>query len=745
MIRKAGTLIIIFGLSGGIFSSVCLGIASEEKISEQVAVVTELPLAAVEITYWDIALQTDLPDNRLKIKASCALQNKGKTPMDRLDFDLLGAEKFYGVEVEIASIVRLIGGEGVAVKFNRFMVEEPKDPSQARTHEYPEVTRVFLSPAVGEGEECRLVFDYTITCVDIKKRRHYNLIWEREEGMKETCLISDFSWYPRLLTPDFQKEKEMDPPWRGRKFFSRGSRRTWRVTLTHPVGLEDMVIEGRLENTERVGEQIVSQWSSIVGAGPQLFIGPAQRVEKKGEGVTVVFLLPRGGWNAEFVDAVAGLVIHAYSAYTDWFGPLESNEIRIVATSGIRGGHGAFMGMIVPISYFQMKKSERMTESGKFFTQMPVHELAHSWWGDSVSSYGRGTKFLRESLANFSTWHLARQYYGMDIFKLNLDHQIFEMGRGKKPLFNAKSDEEQFAYRKGPIVLDILRQEMGDEVFFRTLKEYARRYKNSHATFIDFVSICNQVSRRDWMPFFYQWCYGKTCPAYHLVGFESKEGKGGWETKVRIRNDGVGIVRCPLELRMEGKCQEEVFWVQGGRERAFVYQTDKKVTGIVIDPKKTTYQADEKKDRAKIQAGEMTEGEKAAIDEFYQVKAKIEKGEGFEETSTSLHALLSVMSACRRRDTEAVKRVHLSGDKIAKGSPDFDYFNSWLFEMDILRAPLPPKDIKDGENWLVYITAPGSCGLDDGLIFVYGKGKWMMRGNMGNARSALLWRRPTSK
>jgi hypothetical protein len=112
MIRKAGTLIIIFGLSGGIFSSVCLGIASEEKISEQVAVVTKLPLAAVEITYWDIALQTDLPDNRLKIKASCALQNKGKTPMVRLDFDLLGAEKFYGVEVEIASIVRLIGGEG---------------------------------------------------------------------------------------------------------------------------------------------------------------------------------------------------------------------------------------------------------------------------------------------------------------------------------------------------------------------------------------------------------------------------------------------------------------------------------------------------------------------------------------------------------------------------------------------------------------------------------------------------------
>ena len=744
MIRKTGILIIILAFSVGIFLSVCLGAPSEHRISEEVAVLTELPLA-VEVTYWEISLQTDIANNQLKIKATCTIQNKGKVPVDSLDFDLLAREKFYGVDVEIAKIARLIGGKEEEVTFKRFLQQEPEDPSQAGTRQYPLVTRVFLSPALKEGGECRLVFEYTITCVDIEKRRHYNLIWEREEGMKEMCLISDFSWYPRLSAPDLQKQKEIEPAWWERNFFSRGSRRAWRVTLTHPVELEDMVIEGRLEKIERVGEQIVSQWRSIGGAGPQVFIGPAERIEKKGEQVTVVFLLPKGKYNPEFVDAVADLVVHAYPVYTDWFGPLESNEIRIVATSGIGGGHGAFMGMTVDASYFQMNKSERMTESGKFFTQAPVHELAHSWWGHSVSAYGRGTKFLLESLANFSTWHLARQYYGMDIFKLNLDHNIFELGRGKKPLFNAKSDEEQFAYRKGPIVLDILRQEMGDEVFFRTLKEYARRYKNSHATFIDFVSVCNEVSRRDWMPFFYQWCYGKTCPAYHLVGFESKKAKEDWETTVRIRNDGEGIVRCPLELRMEGKCQEEVFWVQGGEETTFVYRTDKKVTDVVIDPKETTYQADEKKDRAKIEAGEMAEEEKAAIDEFYRLKAKIKKGERFEETSTPLHALLSFMSACRRQDTEAVKRVHLSGDKIAKGSPGFDYFNSWLFEMDILRAPLPPKDLKDGENWLVYITDPGSCGLDDGLIFVYGKGKWMKWGNMGNARSTLLWRRPTSK
>jgi len=359
--------------------------------------------------------------------------------------------------------------------------------------------------------------------------------------------------------------------------------------------------------------------------------------------------------------------------------------------------------------------------------------MAHAWWGGSVTSYGRGTKFLRESLANFSTWHLARERYGRDLFKFYLDNYIFARGRANKPLFNAESDEQKFAYTKGAIVLDILRQEMGDEVFFKTLKEFARRYRNGYATFIDFVSLCNEVSRRDWMPFFYQWCYGKGCPAYHLVGFESKQGKQGWQTKVKIRNDGTGIVRCPLELQMDGQSQQEVFGVQGGQESTFVYQTEEKVTGVVIDPKETAYQANRNKS-VRIEQGQMTREEKAAIDEYYRIKAKIEKGERFEETSTPLHALLSLMSACRARDPEGVSRACLSPRSI---TDSFDNWYSGLSRQDILRAPLPPKDVKDKDIRLIYVRKPEYL---DGLIFVFWKGKWMHWGNVGNPAVVLQWR-----
>jgi hypothetical protein len=638
--------------------------------------------------------------------------------------------------VDISQIARRIGGREVDVTFERFMEREPEDPSQARTHEYPEVTRVSLSPALGQGQECQLVFDYTITCPDIAKRRHYNLIWEPEEGQKEVCLIADFTWFPNPVV-DLQKGMQS---WGKRHFFRRGSKPAWQVTLTHPAELEGMVIDGKLERTKRVGKETVSQWKSIVGGKPQVFIGPAERVERRGDGVTVVFLLPKDRYNPEFVDAVGGLVIDAYQAFTDWFGPFDTNEVHIVAPSGIRDGHSAFMGMTAEASYFRMNKSERLTESGKFFTQMPVHELAHSCW---PGSYGRGTKFLRESLANFATWHLAREHYGLDIFKSTLQ-KLIERGKADKPLFNPTSDEEQFAYEKGPLVLDLLRREMGDEVFFRTLKEYVRRYQNNWVTFIDFVSVCNDVSQRDWMPFFYQWCYGGACPAYHLVRFESRERQGGWETAVTIRNDGTGIVRCPLELRMDGGNQEEIFWVPGGEERTFVYVTHKQVSEVAIDPNLVAYQTDKKRDRTQIAEGDMTQQEKASIAEFYRAKTDIEKGEKFEETSTPLHTLLTFMCACRTRDVDLARRVCVLGNKIDDDF-DFDVISSLYFGWDVFRAPPPPKEIDDGDVWPIYVKTPGGYGLDDGLVFVFWKGRWMLLGQMGSPAAALDWREQIPK
>jgi len=71
------------------------------------------------------------------------------------------------------------------------------------------------------------------------------------------------------------------------------------------------------------------------------------------------------------------------------------------------GGHGAFLGSFLDPHAFQKKEE---ADESTIFDDTAAHELAHSWWGISACSYGRGTKFLREAFCNFGTWHLAREH-----------------------------------------------------------------------------------------------------------------------------------------------------------------------------------------------------------------------------------------------------------------------------------------------------------------------------------------------
>ena len=564
--------------------------------AQEIAVATGLP-EMLAITDYDISLSPDFDSNTLRLRVMCTILNKGPESIEQVDFDIFAWEKFYGVKVNITSISQLISGKSIAQQFSHSCVPESEDPSLEGSMQFPKITRVTLSPGLEEGQECRLQFEYSFTEVDPHRRDlQYRILAALPNGSKEVCLLSDFTWIPRVSV-DYEKLRELSR----RNFFPKYTKPTWKISITIPSSYEAMVMDGRLEKTEQAGKEKLSQWVYRTPGLPQVFIGYSDKVEVKGEGVSVVFLLPKGAYQQNVVEAIGNFLIRACNFYSDLFGPINGNEIHIAVSSADIGGHGAFLGMTLDASVFQQKMDESVLSPSRFFFETGAHELAHSWWGYSVSSYGRGTKFLRESLCNFSTGHLARELFGIDR-SAEYMALLFMKGSAKNRLFNPNSDSEGLAYQKGPFVLDILREEMGDDIFFKCLKSFATRFKDSHATFSDFVSVCNEVSQRDWMPFFFQWCYEEGYPIYRVVSFTSSPGKDGWKTSVTIRNDGKGIVRCPLELRMGSEAQEEIFRVPEGEEVTFTYRTPAQVDKVLIDPNHTAYQGDEKEARLKILA-----------------------------------------------------------------------------------------------------------------------------------------------
>jgi hypothetical protein len=393
---------------------------------------------------------------------------------------------------------------------------------------------------------------------------------------------------------DFNRQREADE----RNFFARTTKPTWTIQLSHPSNYASLVVDGSLEKTEKRGDRVRSQWRWRAKGLPQLLIGNSERVEVKGREASAVFLLPRGGYDRDVVEAMGNFFIRAYGFYVKLFGPLAGDEIHIAASSAGMGGHGAMLGVFLDAATFRRKTAGTPPPD---FDEVAAHELAHSWWGISVSSYGRGTKFLREAFCNFATFRLAGQEFGLDKFA-ETRAILFYRGMAGNRLFERTRDNANLAYTKGALVLDMLREEMGDGVFFEVLSAFASKDKDAHATFTDFVSLCNGLSGRDWWPFFDQWCYEDGYPIYRLAEFASTQEERLWQTKATIRNDGRGIVCCPVDLDMGTSTQREAIRVLGGEERTFVFHTPERVLRVVIDPDHTAYQGDETEARMKVLA-----------------------------------------------------------------------------------------------------------------------------------------------
>ncbi len=157
------------------------------------------------------------------------------------------------------------------------------------------------------------------------------------------------------------------------------------------------------------------------------------------------------------------------------------------------------------------------------------HELAHSWFGNLVTCQDWSELWLNEGFATFMEAVFREHDAGHDAYlaemRSNMSLYFLEdLARHRRPLVfdRYRSPLDLFdstVYKKGALVLHMLRETVGDEMFWKSLHRYLTENKFKPVTTADLKRVFEETTgqRLDW--FFDQWVYKAGFPELRVRSF----------------------------------------------------------------------------------------------------------------------------------------------------------------------------------------------------------------------------------
>jgi aminopeptidase N len=146
-----------------------------------------------------------------------------------------------------------------------------------------------------------------------------------------------------------------------------------------------------------------------------------------------------------------------------------------------------------------------------------AHELAHQWWGNMVTNRDWTHFWLNEGLASFMASaykerRFGREEYMKDVAEYRANYEkVRDAGKDRSLVFpdwNSPTREDRtLVYDKGAYVLHLLREELGERVFWDGIRRYTRRYFSKSVVTSDFQKEMEAASGKSLKTFFDRWIY----------------------------------------------------------------------------------------------------------------------------------------------------------------------------------------------------------------------------------------------
>lgn len=242
------------------------------------------------------------------------------------------------------------------------------------------------------------------------------------------------------------------------------------------------------------------------------------------------------------------------------------------------------------------------------YVNVNSHELNHQWFGNYLSHLNNRHTWLTESFATYYAKLFEKDIFGEDYYQWEREKELNRVFNAAKvnnnPVSHSQAGTDRW-YPKGSLVLDMMRDVLGDTLFHYSFKYYSKKYAHQVVETNDLLKSIREKTgvALDW--FFDQWILRGGEPHFKIeYKSNAQNSQNNQVTIVDIEqihkvDNLIKYFRVPANIHIyyaDGSVDSVKKWISG--QKSIIYVPNpmgKKIKFVIFDPnrkiiKKVSYQ-----------------------------------------------------------------------------------------------------------------------------------------------------------
>jgi aminopeptidase N len=233
---------------------------------------------------------------------------------------------------------------------------------------------------------------------------------------------------------------------------------------------------------------------------------------------------------------------------------------------------------------------------GRNYVNVNAHELAHQWFGNCLSHQRHADVWLTESFATYYAKMFEKHVFGEDYYQWVRDVELTETldaaQKDSYPVGHGRGGRARW-YPKGSLVLDMMRNVLGDEGFKASVSRYTNQHAFSEVETAEFLSSIYEATGQSLEWFFDQWINRGGEPFYNVEWQRDKSPDGTAQTLISVtqahdRNELTGLFKMPFDIEVyydDGSVDKKKQWIEKEYSEVIIdNQENKTVSFVLFDP-----------------------------------------------------------------------------------------------------------------------------------------------------------------